>query len=171
MILYLIRHAPAVPLSAEDANEELDSQRPLSTKGRQQMRRIAKGLKALEISIDQIVTSPYLRARQTAAILAKRFELNDDRLAESALLEPGADLPQLIQELHEKYAEIQNLALVGHEPSLSHLLSVLVSGEPSMAIRLRKGSVCRLAVDDLKFGQCATLEWHLTPSQLEDLGR
>jgi phosphohistidine phosphatase SixA len=97
--------------------------------------------------------------------------LNDGHLAESEHLAPAANLEQLIHELRERYEGIENLALVGHEPSLSHLLSVLVTGEPSMAITLKKGSVCRLMVEDLRFGRCATLEWHLAPSQLEELGR
>jgi phosphohistidine phosphatase len=179
MILYLIRHAAAKPPQDVSVNpsarpspnlaDNLDRRRPLTSKGRKRMSRIARGLKSMQVQIDQIVTSPYLRASQTAEILARRLSLGDAQLAQSTYLAPDGDLQQLVHEILDKYRGIERLALVGHEPSLSNLLSILVTGEPSMQINLKKGSVCRLSVEDLRFGRCAALEWHLTPSQLEEL--
>jgi len=72
--------------------------------------------------------------------------------------------------INEKYAEVENLALVGHEPSLGKLASMLISGDPNLSLSLKKGSVCRLSIDTLQYGRCATLEWLLSPSQLAKLG-
>jgi phosphohistidine phosphatase len=59
-----------------------------------------------------------------------------------------------------------NVLLVGHEPGLSQLISLLVAGEAGVSILLKKGSLCKLSVESLKPGRCATLEWLLTPKQM-----
>jgi phosphohistidine phosphatase SixA len=60
--------------------------------------------------------------------------------------------------------------LVGHEPSLSSLVSLLVSGDPGLGVSLKKGGVCKLSVEQLRNGRCATLEWLLSPAQLVEIG-
>jgi len=59
--------------------------------------------------------------------------------------------------------------LVGHEPYLSELISVLIAGDAGAGIMLKKGGLCRLSATSLRFSRCATLEWLLTPAQLEKL--
>jgi phosphohistidine phosphatase len=168
MNLYIVRHAIAVPRGTPDYED--DSQRPLTRKGRKKMEKIAQGLKSLEVELDLILTSPYVRAVDTARIVKKELGLGDDQVLETEHLTPGGDHSQMIQWINEQYAAAANIALVGHEPSLSQLISTLVCGDPNLALVLKKGGVCRLSVETLRYGRCAALEWLLSPSQLAELG-
>ncbi len=169
MILYIIRHAIAEQ-AGSDSSEQQDSQRALTDEGRKKMRRIAQGLKELGAQIDLILTSPYVRAADTADIVAKKLDLDSDKLVEMPNLSPLGQPEQLMNEINQNYGQLQNIALVGHEPSLSRLISVLLSGDPTLPIILKKGGVCRLSLDKLIYGRCATLEWLLAPSQLAEIG-
>ena len=133
------------------------------------MQKIAQGLKALEVEIDLIITSPYVRAVGTTKILQKVFDLKKEDVVATEHLAPVGYSDQLIHLINEKYADVEKIALVGHEPSLSSLVSVLLTGEPNLALTLKKGGVCRLTVDNLQYGHCAILNWLLYPSQLAGL--
>ena len=165
MILYIIRHAIAEQRDSNSSEQE-DSQRPLTNEGRKKMRKIAQGLKELGTPIDLVLTSPYLRAVDTARIVAKRFDLDPDKLIQADDLSPVGQADRLVNEIDKKYGQVENIALVGHEPSLSRLISMLLSGDPTLPITLKKGGVCRLSVEKLQYGRCATLEWLLAPAQL-----
>jgi phosphohistidine phosphatase len=168
MILYMIRHAIAE--QADPKAQQDDSQRPLTAKGRRRMRRIARGLMELRAEIDLILTSPYLRAADTARIVAKQYGLDKDQVIQSDNLAPAGHFDLLITEISQNHGGIENLALVGHEPYLSSLVSILVSGGPNMSVTFKKGGVCRLAVERLEYGRCASLDWLLTPAQLVEIG-
>jgi phosphohistidine phosphatase len=157
MKLYLVRHA-----IAEDVTEhEDDSLRPLTEKGREKMHRIADALKELGVQPDLIVSSPYVRASQTAVVLAKELKYKEE-LAYSDFLMPIAEPNDMIGEINEKFS-VDELMLVGHEPNLSSLVSVLLAGNADLSISLKKGGVCCLSVDDLHYDRKATLEWLVTP--------
>ena len=134
------------------------------------MRKIARGLKELEVQIDLILTSPYQRATQTARILAKTFDLKKNSLVLTDHLMPTGYPDRLVSEINEKYGSIEHIALIGHEPWLSNLASVLLAGDASLSLALKKGGVCRLSVEALQFARCATLEWLLSPAQLAEFG-
>jgi len=168
MNLYLVRHAIAV--EAGTPNYADDSLRPLTEKGIKKMQRISQGLKKMEVEIHLILTSPYRRAVETAKILRKAFDLNKTTLVQTEHLSPVGYGDQLIQLINEKYADVENIALVGHEPSLGIMASMLISGDPNLSLTLKKGGVCRLLTDTLQYGRCATLDWLLSPSQLAELG-
>lgn len=170
MILYIIRHAIAVEALAHGL-EGQDSQRALTAPGRIKMRQIATGLTRLAASMDLILTSPYLRAIQTARILAKKFQLSKDKVILTENLSPAGDAARLIKDINENFGGIQSIAIVGHEPFLSSLISMLISGDPNLAITLKKGGVCRLSVATLQPGRCATLDWLLAPAHLVRIGR
>ena len=169
MILYIIRHAIAAQAGTNGPAED-DSQRPLTDKGRKKMGQIAQGLKELETEIDLVLSSPYLRAKQTARILAKKFELSKDKLILTENLAPTGYADHLVNEINDNYAEVASIALVGHEPSLSGLASMLLSGDPALSITLKKGGICKLSVETLQYGRCATLDWLLSPAQLVEIG-
>lgn len=157
MKLYLVRHA-----IAEDSTDyEDDSLRPLTEKGREKMKRIAAALREIGVQPDLIVSSPYLRASQTAAILAKELKYKEE-LSYSDFLVPMGEPNDMIGEINEKYP-VDELMLVGHEPSLSTLAGVLLAGDADIAIDLKKGGVCCLSVDDLRYDRKAVLEWLITP--------
>ena len=168
MILYIVRHAIAEQRDSNNS-EEQDSQRPLTDAGRKKMRQIAQGLKELGTQIDLILTSPYLRAADTARILQKKLDLQKEKLVTMDNLSPVGDPARLIQEINDKYGAVQNIALVGHEPGLSRLISVLISGDPTIPITLKKGGVCQLSAEKLEYGRCATLDWLLAPAQLVEI--
>ena len=84
------------------------------------MRQIAKGLRNLGVEFDLILSSPYVRARETAEIVADVFKMKK-KIAFSESLIPMADPELLIPEVNEKYS-VDSIALVGHEPHLSTLI-------------------------------------------------
>ena len=164
MNLYIVRHAIAEPRDSNNT-EQADSQRELTREGRKKMRQIAKGLNDMGVQIDLILTSPYIRAADTARILQKKLGLDKETLVETDNLIPGGDPDRLVKEVNDRRSAAQNVALVGHEPGLSRLISVLLSGDPTLPIVLRKGGVCKLSMEKLEYGRCATLEWLLAPAQ------
>jgi phosphohistidine phosphatase len=167
MNLYIIRHGIAEDLGAH--NNQDDSKRALTEKGRIKMAGISEGLQDFGLELDLILSSPYLRAKETAEIVAETFKMKD-KLVYSENLAPTGDHERLIDEINEKYG-VENLAVVGHEPLLSSLASLLLSGQPSLNITMKKGSVCCLCFDKNLSKGGAVLEWLLTPHQLIALGK
>ena len=163
MNLYLIRHAIA---EEENASGE-DSQRELTDKGAKKMRLIAKGLRTLGIEFDLILSSPYLRAMQTAEILSEVFKKKKFVLSDHLI--PAGDPNLLIAEINEKHT-VDSLAIVGHEPYLSTLVSLLTADGAPVEMTFKKGGVCYLSTDDLHHTHKATLEWLLTPGVLVEIG-
>jgi phosphohistidine phosphatase len=166
MNLYIIRHAIAVDEATSDY--ESDSERPLTDKGRKKMRQIAKALRNLGVEFDLILSSPYVRACETAEILADLFKMKDKVVFSDNLIPLGN--PQLlIGEINEKPA-MDSLAIVGHEPHLSALIGLLTAEGSKLEITLKKGGVCYLSADDLHHqDHRATLEWLLTPGILMEI--
>jgi|SRR5690349_4239485 len=167
MNLYVVRHAIAVQRGTPGYDD--DSQRPLTDKGRKKMKKIVKGLRQLDIELDAILSSPYVRARDTAKILASGFNL-DNQLSFSDNLIPPGNFEALMDEIHEKYA-VENLALVGHEPMLSSFVSWLTTGNPEARITLKKGGVALLSAENLDQDHQATLEWLLTPALMVEFSK
>jgi len=166
MNLYLLRHAIAVERTASD--ESADSARALTAEGAKKMRRIAKGMKNLELNFDLILSSPYRRARQTAEIVARRLRA-ERKLKFTEHLTPRGDAGELIEEIGHLHGRPDELLLVGHEPYLSHLAARVLARDNQLRLTLKKGGLIKLAVKRLRDGPCATLEWLLTPSQLAAL--
>jgi phosphohistidine phosphatase len=165
--LYLLRHGIAVDPST--AGCETDSERPLIPKGEHRLREAAAAMEKLELSFDLILSSPFIRAKQTAEIVAGELKLKK-RLEFSDELAPGGSSKALIQKLSGWEPSPENVLLVGHEPGLSRLVSLLVSGGADAAIEMKKGGLCKLEAGELRHGRCARLAWLLTPSQMELMG-
>ena len=166
MNLFFLRHAKACPRGPK---YRPDSKRPLTGEGEKIMRDAARGIQKLDLSFDLILTSPYLRALRTAEILAGAFD--SKKLFVTNHLAADADPREVVAEILEHFGALENIVLVGHEPFLSGLISVLLSGRPGLAIEFKKAALCKLAVGDLSFGKCASLCWLLTPRQLSELGK
>ncbi|HJS19031.1 MAG TPA: phosphohistidine phosphatase SixA [Anaerolineales bacterium] len=165
MKIYLVRHSNAV--QAGTPGYEDDSARPLTKQGRAKMRRIAAALRKLGLKPALIVSSPYVRARETAEILAKMVKYGED-LVFSETLVPMGNPEDIIAEITEKYS-VDELVLVGHEPCLSTLMGALIAGNQNPAISLKKGGVGCLSTDHLSESRTAVLEWLLTPKILSRL--
>ena len=129
------------------------------------MQRIARGMHSLGLSFDLVFSSPYLRARESAELVVREFGLKSS-VRFTLLLEPLANSRQLVDQLKKRKGEAQSVLLVGHEPSMTSLISLLLSGEENLMITMKKGGLCKLRVGHLRKGKCASLEWLLTPRQL-----
>jgi phosphohistidine phosphatase len=163
MNLYLLRHGIAVDPSAPDfAN---DAERPLTSKGKHRLRQIAGAMRAMKISFDVILSSPYVRAKQTAEIVAKELRRRK-KLKFTDELTPGGNPKSLIQQLNDLRPKSKNILLVGHEPYLSKLIALLAAGTANMEIDLKKGALCKLETDSLRYARCATLVCLLAPRHL-----
>jgi len=161
--LYVLRHGIAV--NRGDPAYPLDSDRPLTDKGVKRTRRIAMGMMRMGVEFDLILSSPYLRALETAFGVARQFEAGEALQTVQAL--KAEVLPEeMIRTLLDKYPTTESLLLVGHEPQLSALISTLTSGSAGARPLLKKGGLCKLQVNGLQVGRCAIIEWLLTPKQL-----
>ena len=162
MNLYLMRHGIAVFRDAPGIRSDRD--RPLTQKGIKRMEKAAKGLAALKISFDHILTSPLVRARQTAKVVAETLN-RADRLKEIRELAPAGTVQSLLDSL-TPYRRDGHLLLVGHEPLLSETASFLLSKDTQIELLLKKAGICAIEVDDLPPQRPGTLLWMLAPRQL-----
>ncbi|MCU0606725.1 MAG: phosphohistidine phosphatase SixA [Candidatus Edwardsbacteria bacterium] len=163
MDLYLLRHGIAADHG--DPRYPNDDDRPLTPEGQKRMLQQARGIKALGLRFDLVLSSPVLRARQTAEIVAGALGATD-LLAFSPHLSTSGDARSLVKQLNEQYADRKDVLLAGHEPYLSGMASRLVSGEDGFAVDFKKGSLCLLRIEALRWSRCATLCWLLSPGQL-----
>jgi phosphohistidine phosphatase len=160
MNLYILRHGIAVePGTAAYAK---DADRPLTPKGERKLGQIAEALEDLGISFDLILSSPFLRARQTAELVAEALK-NRKQLSLSDELTPHGNPKKLIEFIQHVQPAPNNVLLVGHEPYLSEFISWLLVGNSTLSVIMKKGGLCKLSAESLKPGRCATLEWLLTP--------
>jgi phosphohistidine phosphatase len=162
--LYLIRHG-----LAEDRGDAWpdDAKRPLTEDGMSRLRKTARGLARLGVSIDTVLTSPLVRARQTAEIIAGGFDprpaiVNVESLStEGSFTAVAADL--------EKHSRKARIALVGHEPGIGELAARLIGSRH--ALEFKKGAVCRIDVEELPPNSPGDLRWFLTPRVLRSVKR
>ena len=133
------------------------------------MHKAAKGLAALSLSFDRILTSPLERARQTAKIVAQTLQL-ENQLAEIEQLCPDQSVKDLLSRL-VAYSGAKKILLIGHEPLLSSTVSYLLSGKAGAAVQFKKGGLCCLEVDGMPPQKSAVLQWALTPKQLRLLAQ
>ena len=153
--LYLLRHGIAVPQGAADF---LDDDRPLTAKGEKRMRAIGAHLRALELAPEAIVTSPLPRARKTAEIVAGELGLSE-RLEEADALRADRGATS-IRDWIVGRAE-QSLMIVGHNPSFSDLVGLLVLGEHApRLVELKKGGIAALSAREHGGFQ---IDWIATP--------
>ncbi len=162
MTVYIVRHAIAVKRGTPGLLD--DQSRALTPAGIKKMCRNAAALKKLGVAIDEIWTSPLLRARQTANLLAEGLGLRTSPRVVKAL-EPGGDVQQVIQKLSQ-LVNRPAVALVGHEPDLGILATTLLTGSPHGRIEFKKGAVACIEIDDFKPPLQGRLQWMLTPKQM-----
>jgi phosphohistidine phosphatase len=168
MNLYLLRHGIAVQQD-DPSTQNDDAARPLTAKGLKRMRKAARGLGRFNIAFDAVVTSPALRARQTAEIVAAALGL-ESVLEEMSELAPEGSVESLLFNL-TRFQNHSDLLLVGHEPLLGDLATFLLTlnHESKLAVALKKAGMCRIEIDALPPTECGTLCWLMTPKQLRQL--
>jgi phosphohistidine phosphatase len=166
MRLYLVRHAIAAEPDSKRWPD--DRQRPLTRAGARLFKHTAGALIAVMESggaIDRQITSPLVRARETAAIL-HRAGLPEP--VEESVLAPGRTAARVLAVLRAHDA--QSIVMVGHEPDLGRLLAVCIAGpDAKLAMRFKKGgAACLCFAGAPRVGE-ATLEWLLPPKALRAL--
>jgi phosphohistidine phosphatase len=162
--LYLIRHGVA---EARGEAWPDDAKRPLTERGVTRLRKSARALSRLGITIDVVLTSPLTRTRQTAEVVAAAFDPRPAVVSVEALA-PGGSQASVLAEL-EKHVRRGRIAIVGHEPGIGELAGRLIGLRH--ALEFKKGAVCRIDVDTMPPRGAGTLRWFLTPKLLKSLRR
>jgi phosphohistidine phosphatase len=162
--LYLIRHGVA-----EERGEAWpdDQKRPLTEEGMSRLRKAARGLSRLGVSFDVMLTSPFVRTRQTAEMIADLLD-GHPHIVNAESLAPGGSFAAVAADL-EKHSRRRRIALVGHEPGIGELAAHLIGSRHP--IPFKKGAVCRIDVDELPPDGPGELRWLLTPRILRSLRR
>ena len=160
--IYLIRHG-----LAEERGEAWpdDAKRPLTEAGMTRLRKSARGLVRLGVTFDVVLTSPLVRARQSAEVMASAFDPHPPVVAVDSL-GPDGNYQAVLADL-EKHAKRTRIALVGHEPAIGELAARLTGSRH--ALSFKKGAVCRIDIDTIPPGGPAALRWFVTPRILREL--
>lgn len=159
MELYFLRHGIAADVGPEGSG---DAGRPLTAEGIQKTKEEARGLRRLGVRPDVLLSSPLVRARQTAEIVRHALGL-DSRLVDA--LAPGCDIA-LLRDLLGEYRSAERIMVVGHEPDFSQLVGTLTGGS---RILLKKGGLARVDLETVDKG-AGTLVWLLPPLALRKAG-
>lgn len=165
MELYFFRHGIAA--DKEDPAYPDDRDRPLTEEGVRKTREAANGLKRLDIAFDRILTSPWVRAAQTAEILASALKLT--RIENLPELAGDRSADELIAALGDHRES--RLLLVGHEPLLSQTITRLLCPKETFSVDLKKGGAAAIEIDSLPPKRAGTFLWLLTAKQLRFIGK
>jgi phosphohistidine phosphatase len=157
MKLYLVRHATASDVAPSDADRELTKE------GREESRVAGAALLKAGTKPEQILTSPLLRARQTAEIIAAELKFQSEVAVFDELLN-GRSLANLLRAI-KTFEPVSEVVLVGHNPSLTEHLAGLLGSDNPGALSMGKGSVACVELATLRPGQ-GELRWFLRQKQL-----
>lgn len=168
MELYLIRHGIAQQLGLK--NDFTDEKRTLTSDGRDRIREVARGLKKLGVQLDLLLTSPLVRAVETAEIVAEVLGLGKKEIIQTGNLAPGGSADDLFAEI-KSHTGVESAGLVGHEPYMGELAARMVHCNGRFSIDFRKGSVCGLDIVETVPSLHGKLVWLMTPKQLRLLAK
>jgi len=160
MEIYLLRHANAGEAKLSPAKDE---KRQLDELGVEQSHIVGRGLAALKIKVDEMVSSPLARAAQTAAIVAEEIG-HVNKIVLDDGLRPEATYDQF-EKLLERYRDREAILVVGHNPSMTEFLSRLINAE-GQAIDFKKAAIARI---DQEPGSAAVLKWTMPPKLMRTL--
>lgn len=158
--LHLLRHAHAGDSAEWDGP---DATRPLTDKGRAQADALGRFLRAGRLQTDAVLTSPKVRAAQTAELVA-------GHLGVPVVVEPRLGGPLdlgLLDAILGDHADPQRPILVGHDPDLSEVVAELIGSD---AVPMRKGACIRIDAERPFAAEGGTLRWLIPPEVLPDAG-
>jgi phosphohistidine phosphatase len=164
MIVYLMRHG----IAEDQAPLGRDADRELTREGTLRTAMVAKGLHRLGLTFDRIVSSPYVRARQTAEIVARVVGYETDLVFDERLV-PHARFDDLNDMIREN-SDAASLLLAGHEPSMSGFISGLCA-DGRLRIDVRKASVTAIEINAFSPRASGMLLWSLPPKLVEGLAK
>jgi len=156
MIVYILRHGIAEERRAGRADEK----RALTEEGRAKLTQVLKRARAAKVSPSLILTSPYVRAAQTAGVAARVLNVKKKPVRTDALL-PSSSPEEVWRELRARHEE-NAVLLAGHEPLLSQTASYLL-GEERTIIELKKGALAAIELGTSGKAPEGVLQWLLTP--------
>ena len=166
MRLYIVRHGTAI--DREDASCPPDPERYLTKEGIAKTREAARGTKRLGIRPDQMISSPYVRAMQTATIFAEVCGFPTNKISTTDALLPEADAARIFREL-EKMKRGEEIFCFGHGPNVDGVVSRAV-GAPRPITSLKKAAVACIEFERLS-PSAGTLLWIATPKILRAISR
>ncbi len=158
MEIYLVRHGAAL-------SKEEDPERHLNNEGIDQCRMTGRALKRLDIGFDLIVSSPKIRALQTAYIIAEEVGYLREEIRITETLVPTALPKDTITYLND-FTDVKRLMIAGHLPLLGYLASELLSNTSNISFYFEPGAVCHINTEQLH-SNAGILCWFLTPEQLK----
>lgn len=161
MRLFLVRHGIAIDRLGPGMSR--DSERNLTDEGIAEMRVVAKGLKDLGVKPDLVLSSPYLRTRETAQIIADAYSME---IATVDALAPGVIMTALYKGIQRHLNQNPNynqIVLVGHEPDMGMIAANLLHAGPEFVMPFKKGAICRIDAPDLPSTMPGTLKWYMPP--------
>ncbi len=156
MELYLLRHG----IAEDAAISRRDADRALTPEGKKRLREILKVALEAELRPTLILSSPYKRAKDTAAIAVKSLGYTADVLETNALV-PNAHPNELWEEVRMHKSEAK-LLLVSHEPLLSMAASLLLNSS-GLRVDFKKGAIMRIDLEGFSAQPASVLKWYLTP--------
>ncbi len=164
--LYLVRHAVAADRGPEFPDDDL---RPLTAEGDERWRRAVAGLREFGVRLDVVLSSPLVRAVQTAERLSTGLRPHPRMLVVDALAPGGttADIVAAVAAAAGAGRGASRLALVGHEPDLGELAATLIGAR--RALEFKKGGVCRIDLTRAAPTGPGVLRWFLPPRVLRGL--
>jgi len=166
MRLYLLRHG-----AAEDKLGKPDAARALTKEGREEVAAIAVAVAPLVKRPFRVLSSPYLRAEQTAEVFREAARAEEKLLLTDALL-PEGSWAALKGELEKLAAEgVEAVVAIGHNPSISEMCGTIVGGSPEVRVQMKKGAIACFEVDDLDGRPAGELQWLLTPRTVRSTAR
>jgi phosphohistidine phosphatase len=161
MIIYFLRHANA---GQSMSNLKRDEKRALDKEGIEQCGMVGRALAALDVQVDTIISSPLKRSAQTASLVGNELSYEGKLQLEDAL-RPGASYADF-RRLLEKYAKLESIMVVGHNPNLSEFAGRAICDNGYEAgVELKKGAVAKVEIGR----NAGVLQWCLTPRVLREI--
>jgi phosphohistidine phosphatase len=163
----LFRHGIAHDRADPDC--PVDAERELTEEGKKKTRKSAKGLKAMGHVPTRILTSPYKRAKETAAIVAEVLGIDGSKVTITDALLPEAAPYSIFHALYAFHATDEEVVCVGHAPNVDKVIAVALTGDRAPITELKKSGACLLDVEDLPRTH-GSLVWLIPPKVLGDIG-
>ena len=166
MNLIVVRHALAEDREDFAKKNKDDSLRPLTVKGKKRLKKVLDEMTQSLSSVDLIVTSPYVRAKQSAQIVQEKIRA---KIVEAAELVPHSPPQAFVKWIKSQGADKKTIVAVGHEPQLSLLISYLLAGKNQSFVELKKSGMASLEIssaEDIET-QPARLNWLVSPKLLD----
>jgi phosphohistidine phosphatase len=140
MQLYIVRHGIAI--DREDPKSPSDPERYLTSEGLKKTREVARGFAALKISPDVFISSPYVRAMQTAEIFAEETKFAKSKIKQTELLLPGAEPAAFFRELQRTSRTEESAICFGHAPHLDELIAFALGSKKDLTQLKKAGAAC-----------------------------